>query len=390
MNCGDQAVIMMEEYSAFSESAGSRTRYPPAMRTLPGHDTIVEFIEVYDRLMLKIVNPVLHNLVSNSSNSSGGHHSAGHQKFFLVIGLRQRMITFYYQRQTSVRKVNFPSNHPLSQVERIDAITDEVQKMNQVASKIGLVVMSKMDGKPDDVHDEEYHTMIKGMLSDKEFRKTLPEGLYGQQYLARKSQHRYIVSTFYPFPKAKQPRTGSLPGSDLVPLQTNDLTLVSYNTLRWTIDACNYDGTSLGLNIVNPSTNHSQKLRLKQWAVVLIDDQLAKQLGVTTRTDDRISRPSVTPIKDSIGHHPPKEFSTYVKSLTPVSTLTLSEMDSTDYSIILWCHSILGYPQCYSLDPMWSAQDKAQSILKHLDKRPNLTRPLKALEHRSLSEPYQT
>ncbi|CAH7676048.1 hypothetical protein PPACK8108_LOCUS11151 [Phakopsora pachyrhizi] len=37
--------------------------------------------------------------------------------------------------------------------------------------------MSKMDGKPDDVHDKEYHTMIKGLLSDKEFRKTLPAGL---------------------------------------------------------------------------------------------------------------------------------------------------------------------------------------------------------------------
>ncbi|CAH7673594.1 hypothetical protein PPACK8108_LOCUS8467 [Phakopsora pachyrhizi] len=99
--------------------------------------------------------------------------------------------------------------------------------------------MSKMDGKPDDVHDKEYHTMIKGLLSDKEFRKTLPAGLNedSQKYLARKLQHRYIVSTFYPFPKAKQPRTGSLPGSDLVPLQTNDLTLVSYNPLRWIINS---------------------------------------------------------------------------------------------------------------------------------------------------------
>ncbi|KAI8461420.1 hypothetical protein BY996DRAFT_6408662 [Phakopsora pachyrhizi] len=100
-------------------------------------------------------------------------------------------------------------------------------------------------------------------------------------------------------------------------------------TLR-RIDACNYDGTSLGLNVVNPSTNHSQKLRSSlpsqltgsnhgQWSTlsrdpgqVLIDDQLAKQLGVTTRTDDQISRPSVTPIKDSIGYHPPKKFSSYV------------------------------------------------------------------------------
>ncbi|KAI8459182.1 hypothetical protein BY996DRAFT_8547419 [Phakopsora pachyrhizi] len=65
---------------------------------------------------------------------------------------------------------------------QIDAIADEVQKMNQVAFKISLVVMSKMDGKPDDVHDEEYHTMIKGMLSDKEFRKTLPAGLVEQYY----------------------------------------------------------------------------------------------------------------------------------------------------------------------------------------------------------------
>ncbi|KAI8446534.1 hypothetical protein BY996DRAFT_6422360 [Phakopsora pachyrhizi] len=65
---------------------------------------------------------------------------------------------------------------------QIDAIADEVQKMNQVASKIALVVISKMDGKLDDVHDEEYHTMIKGMLSDKEFRKTLPAGLVEQYY----------------------------------------------------------------------------------------------------------------------------------------------------------------------------------------------------------------
>ncbi|KAI8445418.1 hypothetical protein BY996DRAFT_6424121 [Phakopsora pachyrhizi] len=111
-------------------------------------------------------------------------------------------------------------------------------------------------------------------------------------------------------------------------------------TLR-RIDACNYDGTSLGLNVVNPSTNHSQKLRSSlpsqvtgsshgQWSTlsrdpgqVLIDDQLANQLGVTTRTDDQISRPSVTPIKDSIGHHPPKEFSSYVtwcdNSISPQS-----------------------------------------------------------------------
>ncbi|CAH7669740.1 expressed protein [Phakopsora pachyrhizi] len=65
---------------------------------------------------------------------------------------------------------------------QIDAIADEVQKMNQAASKIALAVMSKMDGKPDDVHDEEYHTMIEGMLSDKEFRKTLPAGLVEQYY----------------------------------------------------------------------------------------------------------------------------------------------------------------------------------------------------------------
>ncbi|KAI8456789.1 hypothetical protein BY996DRAFT_6412122 [Phakopsora pachyrhizi] len=100
-------------------------------------------------------------------------------------------------------------------------------------------------------------------------------------------------------------------------------------TLR-RIDACNYDGTSLGLNLVNPSANHSQNLRsslpsqlegLNHWqrstlicdpGWVLIDDQSAKQLGVTTRTDDQISHPSVTPIKDLIGHHPPKEFSSYV------------------------------------------------------------------------------
>ncbi|KAI8456788.1 hypothetical protein BY996DRAFT_6412121 [Phakopsora pachyrhizi] len=65
---------------------------------------------------------------------------------------------------------------------QIDAIADEVQKMNQAASKIALVVMSKMDGKLDDFHDEEYHMMIKGMLSNKEFRKTLPAGLVEQYY----------------------------------------------------------------------------------------------------------------------------------------------------------------------------------------------------------------
>ncbi|KAI8460945.1 hypothetical protein BY996DRAFT_6521009 [Phakopsora pachyrhizi] len=373
MNCGDRVVIMMEEYSAFSESAGSRTRYPPAMRTLPGHDTIVEFIESDQTGIMIYALPSF-----DQQHSSGGHHSAGRQKFFLVLGLRQRMITSYYQRQTSrnpIELVNFPSNHPLLQVERsfcksvldpisvsnpfkvqIDAIADEVQKMNQVASKIALVVISKMDGKPEDVHDEEYHTMIEGMLSDKEFRKTLPAGLVEQyynltcgytailgnhkkttnpstflnslnssndstsQFLSRPSEsqqskessmsmardillgNRNIDTFVVIFQEALTGQTGSLPGSDLVPLQTNDLTLVSYNTLRWTIDACNYDGTSLGLNIVNPSTNHSQKL----------SGLLSPQLGVTTRTDDQISRPSVTPIKDSIGHHPPKEFSSYV------------------------------------------------------------------------------
>ncbi|KAI8446396.1 hypothetical protein BY996DRAFT_6422570 [Phakopsora pachyrhizi] len=65
---------------------------------------------------------------------------------------------------------------------QIDAIAEEVQKMNQVASKIALAVMSKLDGKPDDVHDEEYHMMIEGMLSNKEFRKTLPAGLVQQYY----------------------------------------------------------------------------------------------------------------------------------------------------------------------------------------------------------------
>ncbi|CAH7672691.1 hypothetical protein PPACK8108_LOCUS7512 [Phakopsora pachyrhizi] len=65
---------------------------------------------------------------------------------------------------------------------QIDAIAEEVQKKNQVASKIALAVMSKLDGKPDDVHDEEYHTMIEGMLSNKEFRKTLPAGLVEQYY----------------------------------------------------------------------------------------------------------------------------------------------------------------------------------------------------------------
>ncbi|CAH7690167.1 hypothetical protein PPACK8108_LOCUS25414 [Phakopsora pachyrhizi] len=65
---------------------------------------------------------------------------------------------------------------------QIDAIAEEVQKKNQVASKIALAVISKLDGKPDDVHDEEYHTMIEGMLSNKEFRKTLPAGLVEQYY----------------------------------------------------------------------------------------------------------------------------------------------------------------------------------------------------------------
>ncbi|CAH7675767.1 hypothetical protein PPACK8108_LOCUS10816 [Phakopsora pachyrhizi] len=65
---------------------------------------------------------------------------------------------------------------------QIDAIAEEVQKKNQVASKIALAVMSKLDGKPDDVHDEEYHTMIEGMLSNKEFRKALPAGLVEQYY----------------------------------------------------------------------------------------------------------------------------------------------------------------------------------------------------------------
>ncbi|KAI8444663.1 hypothetical protein BY996DRAFT_6425489 [Phakopsora pachyrhizi] len=54
--------------------------------------------------------------------------------------------------------------------------------MNRAASKIAFSVMSKMDGKPDDVHDEEYHTMAEGMLSNKELRKTLPAGLVDQYY----------------------------------------------------------------------------------------------------------------------------------------------------------------------------------------------------------------
>ncbi|KAI8459723.1 hypothetical protein BY996DRAFT_6527450 [Phakopsora pachyrhizi] len=270
----------------------------------------------------------------------------------------------------------------------IDAIADEVQKMNQAASKIELVVISKMDGKPDDVHDEEYHTMIKGMLSNKEFRKTLPAALLPYSWMPPKKkpmqQPQYLVITtkqqtpehFLTASTSQQSKEVSMRmARDILLGNCNIDTLFQPSThsqkqsnqecyylsggfgradwiLAW-IDACNYDGTSFGLNVrstLSPDPG---------WA--LIDDQLAKQLGVTTRTDDQISRPSVTPIKDSIGHHPPKEFSTYVKRR-----------------------------QVGHGGKRWSAQDKAQSILKHLDKRPTLTRPIKALEHSYLSEPHQT
>ncbi|CAH7668558.1 hypothetical protein PPACK8108_LOCUS10844 [Phakopsora pachyrhizi] len=113
-------------------------------------------------------------------------------------------------------------------------------------------------------------------------------------------------------------------GIDRVNLRGRDLNV---RGLDDRIDAGNYDGTSLGLNVVNPSAHHSQNLRSSlpsqltgsnhgQWSTlsrdpgwVLIDDQLAKQLSITTITDDQISHPSVTPIMDSIGHHPPMEFS---------------------------------------------------------------------------------
>ncbi|KAI8455634.1 hypothetical protein BY996DRAFT_6543244 [Phakopsora pachyrhizi] len=271
----------------------------------------------------------------------------------------------------------------------IDAIADEVQNMNQTAPKIALAVMSKMDGKPDDVHDEENHTMIEGMLSDKEFRKTLPAGLLNLfneniitilmdatkkatnataailgnhnkttnpgTFLNSLNSSNGSTSQFLSRPsKSQQSKEGSMSmARDILLGNCNIDTLFQPSThsqkqsnqeccylsggfdradwiLAW-IEACNYYGTSLGLNVVNPSSNHSPNLRSSlpsqltgskhgQWSTlsldpgqVLIDDQLAKQLGVTTRTDDQISRPSVTPVKDSIGHHPPKEFSTYVK-----------------------------------------------------------------------------
>ncbi|CAH7684078.1 hypothetical protein PPACK8108_LOCUS18049 [Phakopsora pachyrhizi] len=389
-------------------------------------------------------------------------------------------------------------------------IAEEVQKMNQVAFKIALA--------PDDVHDEEYHTMIEGMLSNKEFRKTLPAGLVEQYYdltcgYSRPDQFGPATSslsesdnlnlfngnlitilmnetkkatnataailgnhsktttpsTFLTASTSQQSKEGSMSmARDILLGNRNIDTLFQPSThsqkqsnqeccylsggfdradliLAW-IDASNYDGTSLGLNVVNPSTNDSQNLsncemrhldvdpnhnlvkqrsaprpsslqqngkivheeenggkkdltskivkvlpaheqtlycswqgtsiaarfcfcllvmtlvnsksmekikgtpKLKVVVVVycirardlrdklfmeemchsfgifvyylrdpgqvLIDDQLAKQLGVTTRTDDQVSCPSVTPIKDSIGHHPPKQVGNGGKRLT--------------------------------------------------------------------------
>ncbi|KAI8457259.1 hypothetical protein BY996DRAFT_6411773 [Phakopsora pachyrhizi] len=291
---------------------------------------------------------------------------------------------------------------------QIDAIAEEVQKKNQVASKIALAVMSKLDGKPDDVHDEEYHTMIEGMLSNKEFRKTLPAGLV-EQY--------YDLTCGYSRPDQFGPAPSSFSESDNLNLFNGNLITILINATKKATNATaailgNHNkttnpGTFLSASTVAmaPHPNSSRglpshsNLRRAQWVValvgralmssreskgshgqtlyggdgygesayllekkfaqgyalgvraggckarlilhiwtihclsegrgsaialvslstlscdpgqVLIDDQLAKQLGVTTGTDDQISHPSVTPIKDSIGHHPPNKFSSYV------------------------------------------------------------------------------
>ncbi|KAI8446762.1 hypothetical protein BY996DRAFT_6422011 [Phakopsora pachyrhizi] len=325
---------------------------------------------------------------------------------------------------------------------QIDAIAEEVQKKNQVASKIALAVMSKLDGKPDDVHDEEYHTMIEGMLSNKEFRKTLPAGLV-EQY--------YDLTCGYSRPDQFGPAPSSFSESDNLNLFNGNLITILINATKKATNATaaflgNHNktinpGTFLSASTVamaphpnsSPGLPSHSNLRRVQWVValvgralmssresismekikctpklkavvvvycirarglmdklfmedmvmeilriflkknlrkayalgvraggckaclrlhiwtihclsegrgsaialvslstlscdpgqVLIDDQLAKQLGVTTGTDDQISRPSVTPIKDSIGHHPPNKFSSYVtwcdNSISPQS-----------------------------------------------------------------------
>ncbi|CAH7685128.1 hypothetical protein PPACK8108_LOCUS19603 [Phakopsora pachyrhizi] len=307
--------------------------------------------------------------------------------------------------------------------------------------------MSKLDGKPDDVHDEEYHTMIEGMLSNKEFRKTLPAGLVEQYYdltcgYSRPDQFGPATSSFSESDNlnlfngnlitilinatkkatnataailgnhnkttnpgtflsastvAMAPHPNSSPGLPIDPnrdlvkrrsaprpssLQQNgeivheeenggkkDLTSKIVKVLPVHEVMCPFTGLAgdidsskiLFLSISRGPRGISMekikctpklkavvvvycirarglmdklfmeemvmervraggckaRLRLHIWTIhclsegrgsqVLIDDQLAKQLGVTTGTDDQISRPSVTPIKDSIGHHPPNK-----------------------------------------------------------------------------------
>ncbi|CAH7685533.1 hypothetical protein PPACK8108_LOCUS20075 [Phakopsora pachyrhizi] len=269
--------------------------------------------------------------------------------------------------------------------------------------------MSKLDGKPDDVHDEEYHTMIEGMLSNKEFRKTLPAGLVEQYYdltcgYSRPDQFGPAPSSFSESDNlnlfngnlitilinatkkatnataailgnhnettnpgtflsastvAMAPHPNSSPGLPIDPnrdlvkwrsaprpssLQQNgeivheeenggkkDLTSKIVKVLPVHEVMCPFTGLAgdidsskiLFLSISRGPLVYCirarglmDKLFMEEMVMervraggcqVLIDDQLAKQLGVTTGTDDQISRPSVTPIKDSIGHHPPNK-----------------------------------------------------------------------------------
>ncbi|CAH7672051.1 hypothetical protein PPACK8108_LOCUS6832 [Phakopsora pachyrhizi] len=159
---------------------------------------------------------------------------------------------------------------------QIDAIAEEVQKKNQVASKIALAVMSKLDGKPDDVHDEEYHTMIEGMLSNKEFRKTLPAGLV-EQY--------YDLTCGYSRPDQFGPATSSFSESDNLNLFNGNLITILINATKKATNATaailgNHNkttnpGTFLSASTVamaphpdsSPGLPSHSNLRMVQWGM---------------------------------------------------------------------------------------------------------------------------
>ncbi|KAI8456554.1 hypothetical protein BY996DRAFT_6541154 [Phakopsora pachyrhizi] len=144
-----------------------------------------------------------------------------------------------------------------------------------------------------------------------------------------------------------------------------NLQMIDSSPHKSLIDACNYDGTSLGLNAVNPSTNHSQNLSGLLSPVTLA--------GFSLMISWQSSWVSPQELMIESPFHQSLLLRTQL-AIIHQSNLVVRQVGNGGKSFT----------------KRWSAQDKAQSILKHLDKHPTLTKPLKALAHQSLSEPHQT